>query len=1153
MSDSADRVGHLVVVQATRADALADDLAARMRESARDSANPLDECIVVLQGAGMSNWLRREMAHRLGAWGGVKTPFLRKFLFDMTARCVGAPVSRASRDDIRELAYMIAAHVARLDASASGREGASGTSRARIVPFLAACRDSAGNLSIDALLTHSHALAESFDRYEVDRPDMIAAWESRDSAWRDLECSGGRWSQAAIDAESWQRALWREVVPGKWRSHGVWTQFFALINQLNADGATTPASLESIRLISVFGVSTLPKSVVAFLEALARHVPVAVHMLVATEAVPEHARTDRAIANLAVRQGTDSATTRDRLKHDQRNALCTTLGIAAVEMAQVLDSFEHIEVNLCEVAPSDSQTLLGAMQQAVREDLPSSEVSASVDGSVQFHSVSSASRAGEVAYDEILRAFVEWPDLAQEEVAILVPSLPNYASAIEAVFARRAAERPGRTNLAINIADPSARDQSPLAVALNQMMALATEDASFAQVCALLTSPPVCDAMGASVADVRRQLELIADAGACRFFDREHRQRWLGTRGDDDDSLHTLDWAMSRVVMGTLTGDSESSKVAIDSVLPSGSVTGTHIELFFQIASRIDVLREFAASAAANAQTFGVWEAKLHALVDCILPDASHATWGEARARADQALHRVARAATSAELPAVEFAVARREFNAALESVTEGAWFARGAVTLARLAPMRSVPFRVIALVGLDRGVFPRAIRTDPMDIETLAPRAGDRNAHNDDLLVLLESINAVQDRLIVISEGIEASTTRVKPTSAVVDLLIEECAGHLGVSTPHAREQLGRTHGPMADQPEAWLPGAPVGFDAAARARAQVIAAARTQATRRVFVDAGGATQLPRGEFASIRELSAAVRSPVKSFLRASGMQCGSMNDPLDASAEPIEFDHREDALDIVTLRRRAIELALCGGDRASVRESLRLDGQLPHGASGSSLWLKLAALTEGVRGAVEDVCREKGGSLPVGWKCVDALFEVACIEQPLSFESLQIDGLGTQLLTRRKDKSADAIDGWLQHLAWCAMGGDARAVRVTLEIKDSSAEAEWLDPIDPDRARDVLREVLLWARVAVSELTPFDGRLLKPWLGGKTQRKEPPSLGSVRAEFEQIVGYDRELELAFRGVEFFEYRSRSEKSQSFEEIAAWLSRLMQETGWGA
>ncbi len=1147
-------------MQATRADALADDLATRMRESAFASDNPLDECIVVLQGAGMSNWLRREMAHRLGAWGGVEMPFLRKFLFDMTARCVGAPVARASRDDIRELAYMIAAHVARLDAGASSRADSDASSCTRIDPFLAACRGASGQLAMDALLTHSHALAESFDRYEVDRPEMIAAWESRDHPWRDTQCRGGHWSQAAVDAESWQRALWREVVPGKWRSHTVWKQFFALINQLNADGAATPASLASIRLISVFGVSTLPQSAVAFLEALARHIPVVLHMLVATEAVPEHARTKRAIANLAVQQETDSDTTRRRLQHHERNALCTTLGSAAVEMAQALDSFSNIEVNLCEVASSDSQTLLGAMQQAVREDLLASEVAASADVSVQFHSVSSATRAGEVAHDEIVRAFVELPTLTQEDVAILVPSLPNYARAIEEVFTRRATSLPDRANpavrvanLALRVADPGARDQSPLAVAVVQMMELLTEDGAFAQVCALLTSSPICDAMEASVDDVRRQLELVAEAGAKRFFDAAHRLRWLRAGDERDDPLHTLDWAINRVVLGTVAGDSEASVVAIDSVLPSGGVTGTNTELFCQIASRIEALRACAELAAGAPQKLSSWEERISALADCMLPDSSHPKWGDARSEVDQAIRRVARAATSAELPPVEFAVARREFVAALDLVSEGARFARGAVTLARLAPMRSVPFRVTVLVGLDRGVFPRAIRTDPMDLETLAPRAGDRNAHNDDLLVLLESIHAAQDRLIVVSEGIEASTARVKPTSSVVDLLLEECASHLGLSTIHARAQLCRTHGPMADQPEAWLPDARVGFDTAARVRAEIIARARTQATRRPFVDARPATQLPRGEIASIRELADVVRSPVKSCLRASGMQFGSTDDPLDAVAEPIEFDSREDALELVTLRRMAIDLSLRVGDGPSVRESLRVEAQLPHGASGSSAWLDLAARTSGVRGAVEEACRESGVSLPVDWKCVDALFDVAVLDRTLRCDSLQIEGIGAQLLTRRKDKSADDIDGWLHHLAWCASGSTARALRVTLDVKKSSAEAEWLHPTDVGRAQEVLGEVVSWASVAMSELKPFDGRLLRPWIGGRDQSKEPPSIDRARREFDNVIDYSRELELAFRGAEFFEYRSRGDKSQSFEEIARWLSGLMQETGWGA
>ena len=1146
--------GHLIVVQATRADALADDLAQRM--AAIDYENPLDECIVVLQGAGMHRWLRREMAYRLGAWGGVETPFLRKFLFDITARAASAPVATASRQDIGELAYRIAAHVERAVAR--------GGTLDRIEPFVAASRDAAGALSMETLLTHSHTLAESFDRYEMDRPDMIAAWDSRDGPWVD---PSDKWSAAAVEAESWQRALWRQVVPGTWHAHEAWKQFYALIKSL--EGGSCPEVLKSIRFVSVFGVSSLPPSVFAFLEALARHIPVHVHMLVPTEALIENGASDRKIAKHAARTGTDIATFRAAHKRDERNALRATLGTAAVEAAQVIDSLARVEDIVCECAAAQPTTLLAAVQEALRQDLPARDVpvigAATPDASLQFHAVSCAARAGEVVHDEILRACADFPGLPQEEIAILVPSLPSYGAAIEVVFAQRAAEMPANSRLSLHSADAAASDQSPLATAALAMMTLVTEDAAFAQVGALLSSAVVCQAMGHEVDQVRQQLDLLAYAGAARFFDAAHRRRWLGKRDPTDDELHTIAWAIDRVVLGTVAGDSPARSQAIGSCLASERIAPQAMDVFHAIGTRIEALQTFAELITQGAQTIDAWAQQFSRLCDLFLPDASDAQWGEQRVRLGSALATIAQRGQRADLPAVEFAVARGEFAKEFADIADGQRFASGGVTLAQLSPMRSVPFRFIALVGIDRGLFPRPFKSNGMDLESLSPRAGDRNPRNDDLLLLLESIHAATDRLVVVYEGIEASTVRAKPPSPLVDQLLESCAGHLGISVAQAKTRLCRSHTPMADQPEAWQGDAPAGFNVQARARAERIAVARTQGSARSFMDSPGsakvtgatatatATTSSRGEIPSIHEMGSVLKDPVRAFLKASGLQPADVGDMIGAVREPIELDPRGDALKLWGIRQRAVDRFVQGGDAAVIREELRLGGDLPHGASRSIAWKDIAIWAQGAHDGVEACLSNAGAPLPAGWKCLPFTFDVTGSEPRIVCETLRIESVSTQILIMRAGKTGEILPLWLEHLAWCATHPNARSIRIALPV-ERTADAVLLDSVDPELAAQIINEIGAWARAALIELMPFNGKLLHPWIGGPTQRlKQTPADQLARAEaaFEKDLGFDRNMPLAFRGQNFFGYASQGANAQTFEAIAAWLAERLKQTGW--
>lgn len=1145
--------GHLVVVQATRCDLLAADLAQRLNDA--EFSHPLDECIVVLQGAGMHRWLRREMAFRLGAWGGVETPFLRKFLFDVTSRGSAEPLATSNRQDIQELAYRIAAHAA--SASASASAVASGRALNRIEPFLAASRDTSGKLQMDTLLTHSHTLAESFDRYEMDRPDMIASWELRDAAWRDPVAN---WSDSAIMAESWQRALWREVVPGCWKPHDVWKEFYALIKVL--ESGECPEALKSIRFVSVFGVSTLPPSVFAFLEALARYISVQVHLLVPTEALMDEGASDRKIAKHAARAGTDIATFRDTHKRDEHNALRVTLGAAAFEAAKVIDGFAGVEEHLCESAPVQPTTLLAAVQQALREDRPARKVlidaattDAKPDVSVQFHSVSTAARAAEVVHDEVLRACADFPGLLQEEIAILVPtSLASYGSAIEALFERRAIDMPADSRLSLHNADASAGDQSPLAAAVMSMMALVIEDAAFAQVYALLSSAVVCDAMGHEIDEVRKQLDLLSEACASRFYDAAHRQRWLGKSDRADDALHTIAWATDRVILGTVAGDSPAQNHAIGSLRASNRVEGQATDVFHAIGARIDALQAFAIATTQEPQTIEAWAQQLEKLCDLFLPDASDAHWGEQRVQIGSVLATIAQLSSRAELPPVDFAVARCEFAKEFENITEGGRFASGGVTLARLSPMRSVPFRFIALVGVDKGIFPRPFKRNLMDIESLCPRAGDRNACNDDLLLLLESIHAATDRLIIVYEGIEPSTSRAKPASPVIEQLLETCAGHLGISDAEAKTRLCRTHTPMADQPDAWLESAPAGFDAKARERAEKIAVALTNGSVRSFMDAPSATvtgatatttATTRVEIPSIERMGSVLTDPVRAFVESSGLKPADLGKTAEAIAEPIELNK----LESFHTRKLAVQRYLEGVPPKEIREELRINGMLPHGASGSIVWNGIAQLAAAAREKVGRHFQDLNAPLRDGWRCVTGTDHVIVNTHPLAWESFQIEDAATQVLVMRDGKWGDQLPLWLQHLAWCATYPQGKSILVTIGPKGRVISRT---PVDVGLAAETLDAVGLWTTAALTELMPFNGKLLHPWIGGPKQKKTPEEqLKRAEKEFYKEFDFDLNIPLAFRGQDFFKYHSRGAKPQTFVDIAEWLAAQLRQTGW--
>ena len=74
--------------------------------------------------------------------------------------------------------------------------------------------------------------------------------------------------------------------------------------------------------------------------------------------------------------------------------------------------------------------------------------------------------------------------------------------------------------------------------------------------------------------------------------------------------------------------------------------------------------------------------------------------------------------------------------------------FRTGTLTICTLLPMRSVPHRVVALVGLDDGVFPRATTPDGDDALARRPVTGERDVRGEDRQLLLDALMSAGEHL---------------------------------------------------------------------------------------------------------------------------------------------------------------------------------------------------------------------------------------------------------------------------------------------------------------------------------------------------------------------------------------------------------------------
>ena len=100
--------------------------------------------------------------------------------------------------------------------------------------------------------------------------------------------------------------------------------------------------------------------------------------------------------------------------------------------------------------------------------------------------------------------------------------------------------------------------------------------------------------------------------------------------------------------------------------------------------------------------------------------------------------------------------------------------FRTGHLTICTLVPMRSVPHRVVCLLGLDDAAFPRKAPRDGDDLMLADPHVGDRDPRTEDRQMLLDALLAATDRLIVTYTGNDERTNAPRPPAVPVGELLD-------------------------------------------------------------------------------------------------------------------------------------------------------------------------------------------------------------------------------------------------------------------------------------------------------------------------------------------------------------------------------------------
>ncbi|MEQ6289543.1 exodeoxyribonuclease V subunit gamma [Vogesella sp. GCM10023246] len=604
-------------------------------------------------------------------------------------------------------------------------------------------------------------IADIYDQYLVFRPEWIRAWEA-----------GQR--LALGEDEAWQAALWQLLaadVPGRHRVTML-DDFFASLRREHLP-----------QRVSVFGIATLAPMYLALLKRMAELTEVNVFLLNPSEAY-----------------WGDIVDARGQLKlfahgeqADSGHPLLASLG------QQGRDFFDEIAGGIHEpvsafVAP-EGDTLLARLQRDILTLSPPAanvQQPAAADRSIVCHITHSPMRELEVLKDQLLALLAADPALTPADIAVLTPDINAYAPYIDAVFGYRA----DAPSIPYSIADRRLAREVPLLATFGAVLQLADSRFAAAEVLALLDCPALLARFGLQDEDITLLTDWVRGAGIRWGRDAAHKAE-LGLPAE---ATHTWRWGLDRLLLGSVlpAGLAGDGLPLFAGLLPDSAAQGQVAAKLASLAALFDTLDGLATQWAQPA-SIADWAERLRsAAAQLFLVDED----GEA---ALQLLHQIADAlAADAALAqfdgAVPLSVLRDAVLRQLEISSSGG-FLTGGLTFCAMVPMRSIPFRVLCLVGMNDGAYPRDERPVSFDLVARHPKKGDRSRRFDDRYLFLEAILSARDVLYLSWVGRSVRSDEPLPPSPLVAELLDTLGAMSGgdisaaITTRHPLQPFSRRY----------------------------------------------------------------------------------------------------------------------------------------------------------------------------------------------------------------------------------------------------------------------------------------------------------------------------------------------------------------------
>ena len=702
-------------------------------QAIKTGGDPFVPATILVQSYGTGQWLKLQVAKQLGIAANLECLLPAHFIWKLYQNLLDIPDLLPLQDDL--LAFRL---MARLQETKE--------------PALKHYLSQPGDADLRCYQL-AKQLSQVFEQYLMYRPDWILDWQMGEDP-------------IVNNPQAWQASLWQSLInqePELTEVHRA-ALHRRLMTRLNDE-----INIKELpERLSIFGIASLAPLQLETFRRLAELIDVDIYFMNPCQhywgdIVSNKIKSHRSVQQLLKPSSSDPLNDYSHVG----NPLLASMGQQGREFLELL--LEQSETQTVEHFSEDHPTTaLGLLQADILELTFGGEFAADPkpeikklshdDHSIQFHSSHSKAREIEILLDQ-LREMIRSHHVNPSDIIVMAPAIDDYVPLIKASFTG---------NLAFGIADQSRKNQSTILSSVITILTLGHSRLTNVEIMGLLEVPAIARKFGIKAADIEQLEEWISDTGI--------RWEWDGATKAANWNVPAIDqntwqFGIQRMLLGLMM---EQQQGLYQQRMPYDMSSGDIplLEKLLSLLKELNSLRK----QLLQAKTPEQWRLLLRQILNDF-----YLCWDTEVLDLDylkSQLNKLLEDLESCQLNqpiSLDFITywIQKKINEPASSMR----FISGGVTFSTMVPMRSIPFKVVCLIGMNDGEYPRKRAVSPFDLMARTEyRKGDQSRRQDDRYLFLEALLSARQILYISYQGRNARDNKLCPASVLVGELKDYC-----------------------------------------------------------------------------------------------------------------------------------------------------------------------------------------------------------------------------------------------------------------------------------------------------------------------------------------------------------------------------------------